>query len=125
MSAFPPKFNTILPPMPEVNVIPPLNYSSDSIQRFPPMKTPKLQDLQNETITYPDFRAQTDLIKIIYPPKEAIGATEIIRVIRKPIERKEEKKEIVIPRSRNYEIFKIILYIILILLIFYILKSFL
>jgi hypothetical protein len=125
MSIFPPKLNTILPPMPEINVIAPLSYSSESIQRFPPMKTPKLQDLQNETITYPDFRAQTDLIKIIYPPKEAIGATEIIRVIRKPIERKEEKKEIVIPRSRNYEIFKIILYIILILLIFYILKSFL
>ena len=121
---FPPKLMPILEPLPEINEIQPLNLISFHIPKYPPMKTPKLQDLQNETITYPDFRAQTDVVKIIYPPKEAIGATEIIRVIRKPVEKKEEKKEIVIPRSRNYEIFKIILYIILILLIFYILKSF-
>jgi hypothetical protein len=126
---FPPKLMPQLEPLPEKNDIHPLDYVSNSIPSYPPMQTPKLQDLQNETITYPEFRNEKSVVSIIYPAKQAIGASEIIREIKKEkkIIKKEEPKPKEIkklkePRSRENELNIIVLYIILIILIYYTLQ---
>ena len=46
-----PLLNTILPPLPKTNNILPLNLSSKEINSFPPLKTPKLQELNKQTVT--------------------------------------------------------------------------
>ena len=126
---FPPKLMPQLEPLPEKNNIHPLDYVSNSIPSYPPMKTPKLQELQNETITYPEFRNEKDIVTIVYPAKQAIGASEIIREIkkeRKIVEKEQLKpkkiKKVKEPRSRENELNIIVLYIILIILIYYTLQ---
>jgi hypothetical protein len=52
----PPILNTILDPLPKQNIIIPLNLRSKQINSFPPLKTPKLQELNKEIITIPIFR---------------------------------------------------------------------
>lgn len=126
-NVFPPKLMPKLEPLPKINNIHPMDYVSYSVPHYPPMKTPKLQDLQNETVTYPEFRNQDEVIKIIYPAKQAIGATPIYKEIRivpsiiKPKKIKEIKK-IKIPRCKDNQLYIIILYIILIVLIYYVLQ---
>jgi len=125
---FPPKLMPILEPLPEINEIQPLNLISFHIPKYPPMKTPKLQDLQNETITYPLLRSQPEIPTIIYPAKQAIGNTEIVKEIRKIKPKRIRKaikipeKKIYKPRSRGNDLYIIILYIILIILIYYVLQ---
>lgn len=55
----PPVLNTILTPLPEKNIIMPLNIISKSYDSFPPMNTPRLQPLNKEIITYPNLRGIT------------------------------------------------------------------
>jgi len=124
---FPPKLMPILEPLPEINNIHPLDYVSNSVDKFPPMKTPRIQALQNETITYPEFRNQSKPTTIIYPAKKAIAPVEIIKEV-KPIKdivienEVKEVKKIKVPRSKGYDLYIIILYIILIILIYYVLQ---
>uniref|UniRef100_A0A6C0GZK7 Uncharacterized protein n=1 Tax=viral metagenome TaxID=1070528 RepID=A0A6C0GZK7_9ZZZZ len=61
----PPILNTILDPLPKENIIIPLNLRSKQINSFPPLKTPKLQELKKEIITFPIFRG----IKYLKLPK--------------------------------------------------------
>jgi hypothetical protein len=126
---FPPKLMPQLEPLPEKNFIAPLIYISNSIPSYPPMKTPKLQDLQNETVTYPELRNEKQILPIIYPAKQAIGVSKIIREIKKEqkiINKEEPKpkkiKKLKEPRSKDTELNIIILYIILIILIYYTLQ---
>lgn len=121
---FPPKLMPVLEPLPEKNDIHPLDYVSNSISNYPPIKTPKLQELQNETVSYPEFRNQPDIPTIVYPAKQAIGLTQIIREIKTPIKTIKYKKikKSKISRSRNNELYIIILYIILIILIYFVLQ---
>jgi len=124
---FPPKLMPVLEPLPEKNDIHPLDYISFHIPKYPPMKTPKLQDLQNEVITYPDLRSQPEIPTIIYPAKQAIGNIEIVkdtRVIKPKRIRKAKvvEEEVPIPRNRSNDLYIIILYIILIILIYYVLQ---
>ncbi len=62
----PPVLKTILNPLPKTNIILPLNLSSKLIDSFPPLKTPKLQELNKETILIPNLRGirQKNLKKI-------------------------------------------------------------
>jgi hypothetical protein len=121
---FPPKLMPKLDPLPKINNLHPMDYVSYSVPYYPPMKTPKLQELQNETVTYPEFRNQDEVIKVIYPAKQAIGATPIYKEIRiVPSIRKPKKiKKIKVPRCKDNQLYIIILYIILIILIYYVLQ---
>ena len=123
-NVFPPKLMPKLEPLPKINNLHPMDYVSYSIPHYPPMKTPKLQDLQNETVTYPEFRNQDEVIKIIYPAKQAIGATPIYKEIRvaPTIIKPKKIKKIKAPRCKDNQLYIIILYIILIILIYYVLQ---
>jgi hypothetical protein len=63
-----------LPPMPKINLLSPGNITSKRFDSFPPIKTPKLQELNKEKITYPDLKTikYTKPILIIPPPKKII-----------------------------------------------------
>lgn len=124
-NVFPPKLMPKLDPLPKINNLHPMDYVSYTVPYYPPIKTPKLQDLQNETVTYPEFRNQDEVIKVIYPAKQAIGATPIYKEIRKPIEKtiKPKKiKKVKPPKCKDNQLFIIILYIVLIILIYYVLQ---
>jgi hypothetical protein len=51
-----PKLNTILPPLPKENIIIPLDIISNNYDSFPPMKTPIIQEVNKNILTYPDLR---------------------------------------------------------------------
>jgi hypothetical protein len=51
-----PQLNTVLPEMPKINLLEQHNIISTHYDSFPPMKTPVLQPLHKETISYPAFR---------------------------------------------------------------------
>ena len=51
-----PKLNTILPPLPKKNIIIPLDIISNNYDSFPPMKTPIIQDINKNILTFPDLR---------------------------------------------------------------------
>jgi len=51
-----PKLNTILPPLPNKNIIIPLDIISNNYDSFPPMKTPIIQETNKNILTFPDLR---------------------------------------------------------------------
>ncbi len=51
-----PKLNTVLDPLPKVNIIKPLNMNSKNFDSFPPLPTPKLQPLNTEVFKFPSLR---------------------------------------------------------------------
>jgi len=51
-----PKLNTILPSLPKKNIIIPLDIISHNYDSFPPMKTPILQKINKNILTFPDLR---------------------------------------------------------------------
>jgi hypothetical protein len=65
-----------LPPMPPINQLPPGNIISKKFDSFPPIKTPKLQELNKERVTYPTLGS----IKIVKPK------------VSPPTKKKEEKR---------------------------------
>lgn len=75
-----------LPPMPKINLLSPGNITSKKIDSFPPIKTPKLQELNKEKITYPDLKTirYTKPILIIPSPKKIIKSINKLKPV-KPV----------------------------------------
>jgi hypothetical protein len=78
-----PILNTVLPELPKSsNSVAPLNIVSKKFDSFPPMATPKLQEIKEETIAFPGLRGITmkkEEEKVILPIiKEEKKKTEII-----------------------------------------------
>jgi hypothetical protein len=73
-----------LPPMPKINLLSPGNITSKRIDSFPPIKTPKLQELNKEKITYPDLKTirYTKPILIIPPPKKIIKSINKLKLVK-------------------------------------------
>lgn len=75
-----------LPPMPKINLLSPGNITSKRFDSFPPIKTPKLQELNKEKITYPDLKTirYTKPILIIPSPKKIIKSINKLKPV-KPV----------------------------------------
>ena len=63
------KFET-LPPMPKINLLPPGNLKSKKFDSFPPIKTPKLQELNKERVTYPSLNSIKYVKPTVFKPKK-------------------------------------------------------
>jgi len=51
-----PVLDTILSPLPATNIIIPLNIFSKHFDSFPPMKTPIIQETNQNVLTFPNLR---------------------------------------------------------------------
>ena len=112
-----------LPPMPPINQLPPGNIISKKFDSFPPIKTPKLQELNKEKITYPDLKTirYTKPVLTIPSPKKSIKTIKSIKSI-KSIKVKKSKHSDHKKRYK-YIAFIMIKSIILCSVIYYILSS--
>ena len=77
-----------LPPMQKINLLPPGNITSKKIDSFPPMKTPKLQDLNKEIVAYPNLKTINYKKSPLVKPKEK-------KTIKEKTNRKKEKKYVI------------------------------
>jgi hypothetical protein len=59
-----------LPQMPRINLLPPGNFTSKKIDSFPPIKTPKLQELNKERVTYPTLTSIKYVKPTVFKPKK-------------------------------------------------------
>ena len=90
-----PKLNTILDSLPKENVILPLNLSSKQIYSYPPIKTPKLQELNKQIYPIP-------------PGLRGLGSTI----------KKDNKKKIIKKNNPKYQFNCTFIFIILIIILF-------
>jgi len=118
-----------LPPMPKINILPPGNITSKKFDSFPPIKTPKLQELNKEKITYPVLK--TINYKKLFPivPKKKV-ITKIIKSI-KTVSKLDNSEIPVFKRCKKIQYRNRYIYVMLILIkslilctvIYYILSS--
>jgi hypothetical protein len=102
-----PKLNTILDPLPKENIIKPLNMRSKNFDSFPPLKTPKLQPLNKDSIKFVGLRNL---------PKDRVSKK--IKKSVKKIKNKQQNKQ----QNILQNISQLILYFFIFLIILTILK---
>jgi len=117
-----------LPPMPKINLLSSGNIISKSFDSFPPIKTPKLQELNKERISYPDLKTiTTKEIKPILPlkktkKKKSTKRLSIRKIILKQI-KKLQCKTLACSNKLKYTAFILIKSVILCSVIYFILSS--
>jgi len=78
-----PKLSTPLPELPKNNILIPLDIISIQYNSFPNMKTPKLQPLNKNTLTFPAMRNVVKPLKVL----ESLERSTPIKKVNKLIKR--------------------------------------
>ena len=91
-----PKLNTPLPELPKNNILIPLDIISIQYNSFPNMKTPKLQPLNKNILTFPSIRNVARVLESLEPLN--------------PSESKNKVKKI--KKSKNMYIYYLLIFII-------------
>jgi hypothetical protein len=85
-----PVLNTILPPLPKINKITPLDLRSKSFDSFPPLPTPKLQPLNIDRVAYLGFEGFTTIPTTKETPNKKVKINKVIK-----------NKKIIVPTRPN------------------------